>query len=254
MLRDFTQEKFDIIIQAGQSNAQGIGEGLAKEPYVPDEKVLYLNRDFTISTACETVEGNEIRANFSLTFARAYINAGMLETGRKILVLRAAVGGTGFSDKRWGMEDDLYLKMMEMIRTTLSMNPENRLVALLWHQGETDATHKATYEGHYANLMNLVNSVKTTFDVENLPFIAGDFVQDWKSANLEICTPVVDAIRAVCRDISRGGFVETDGLLSNAQAMPDNPRSQNDTIHFTREAIYELGIRYFDCFTSIISA
>ena len=51
-----------------------------------------------------------------------------MEPGRKILILRTAVGGTGFRDHRWGMTDDLYLQMMEMIRTALSLNPKNRNV------------------------------------------------------------------------------------------------------------------------------
>ena len=112
MLKDFTKEKFDIIIQAGQSNAEGCGCGPAKEPYVPSDKVFYLNRDFVITQACERVTGNEIQSNWSLSFSREYINAGMLAEDRKLLIIRSAVGGTGFLDKRWGMKDELYLCMM----------------------------------------------------------------------------------------------------------------------------------------------
>ena len=65
MLKDFTKEKFDIIIQAGQSNAEGYGFGPVKEPYVPCDKVFYLNHDLTISQACEKVSGNEIQTNWS---------------------------------------------------------------------------------------------------------------------------------------------------------------------------------------------
>lgn len=254
MLRDFTKEKFDIIIQAGQSNAEGYGFGQVKDPYVPCDKVFYLNQDFTISQACEKVKGNEIQTNWSLSFSREYINAGMLNDDRKLLILRCAVGGTGFSDNRWGMKDDLYLLMMEMIRTALALNSENRLIAMLWHQGETDAGNKVSYEIHYANLINLFNSVKSAFKVENLPFIAGDFVQEWKNENIEICIPIVDAIRAVCRDCGCGGFVESDGLLSNNQALSYYPLGWEDSIHFCRESVYEFGKRYFKCFESIVSA
>ena len=254
MLMDFTKEKFDIIIQAGQSNAEGYGFGPVKEPYVPCDKVFYLNQDLTISQACEKVTGNEIQTNWSLSFSREYIKGGMLKDGRKLLILRCAVGGTGFSDKRWGMEDDLYLHMMVMISTALSLNRENRLIAMLWHQGETDAMNKASYETHYANLTTLLESVKSTFNSEALPFIAGDFVQEWKNNNIDICTPIVDAIRAVCCDCGYGGFVETDGLMSNNQALSYYPLGWKDTIHFCRESVYELGIRYFKCFASIVSA
>lgn len=253
MLKDFTKEKFDIIIQAGQSNAEGYGFGPAKEPYVPCDKVFYLNPDFTISQACEKVKGNEIQTNWSLSFSREYIKAGMLNEDRRLLILRCAVGGTGFSDKRWGMEDDLYLRMMEMIHTALALNSENRLIALLWHQGETDAMNKVPYETHYAALITLLNSVKSTFHAEDLPFVAGDFVEEWKNDNIEICTPVVDAIRAVCRDCGRGGFVESEGLMSNNRALSYYPLGWKDQIHFSREAVYELGVRYFKCFLDTVS-
>ena len=144
------------------------------------------------------------------------------------------------------------MHMMEMIRTALALNPENRLVALLWHQGETDAICKATYEQHYSHLSTLLSLVRTTFDVPKLPFIAGDFVQQWKLANIELCTPVVDAMRAVCQDTDFCGFVESDGLESNAQACLDPILGkQNDTIHFSRASLIELSRRYFEKFILI---
>ena len=233
MLKDFTKEKFDILIQAGQSNAEGYGFGPTEEPWEPDDRVWVLNGDFTISQAAEKVTGNDIQSDFSLSFVREYIRDGRLEEGRGILILRTAVGGTGFLDGHWKPEDDLYLRMIEMTRTALELNPENRLVALLWHQGETDTSYDATFSGHYDRLMTLVKGVRETFGRPDLPFIAGDFVQDWKGLNIEVCTPVVDAIRAVCRDCGNGGFVETDGLLSNRQELDYNPLGWEDEIHFS---------------------
>ena len=246
MLKDFTKETFDIIIQAGQSNADGTGFGNTDEPYVPDGRVWYMNGDDTISLAVEKVNGNGIQSNFSLSFAREYIRAGRLAEGRSLLILRTSIGGTGFLDNRWKLTDDLYLHMMEMIRTALALNPENRLVALLWHQGETDAIYHATYDQHYNHLSTLLSSVRETFAVPELPFIAGDFVQQWIEANPEICAPVLDAIRAVCRDTARCGFVETNDLPSNDQDF-----GGGDNIHFCRRSLYELGVRYFEKFVEI---
>lgn len=103
MLKDFAQEKFDIIIQAGQSNSEGYGFGPVDNPYTPDGRVWYMNENDTISLAVEKVAFNGIQANFGLPFAREYINAGYLAEGRSLLILRAAVGGTGFQDHRWGL-------------------------------------------------------------------------------------------------------------------------------------------------------
>ena len=251
MLRDLTGEQFDIIIQAGQSNSDGTGYGPVENPWFPTEDVWYLNFDNTLSLAREAVNGNEIQSNYSLSFAREYLAKGLLEEGRKLLILRTSIGGTGFLDKRWGMTDDLYLHMMEMTRTALAMNPGNRLVAFLWHQGETDAILGADFDTHYGNLMDLLRSVREEFNVPRLPFVAGDFVQQWKKDNWDICVPVIDAMRAVCRDCGNGAFVETEGLCSNSQEDRNPPLPWEDTIHFSRKSLYLLGQRYFEAFMNL---
>lgn len=248
MLKDFTKEKFDIIIQAGQSNSEGFGMGKVEEPFVPSPKIWYLENDFTICMAQENVNGNESVANFSLTFSTDYIKNEMLHEGRKLLIIRAAAGGTGFLDDNWKMQDVLFLRMMEMIKTALSLNPENRLVAFLWHQGETDAIMYASEQEHYDNLSTLLNAVRSEFEFSNLPFIAGDFVQHWKMDNIAICEPVIAAIKRVCETSGSAQFVETDELKSNDQVL-----GNQDPIHFCREAIYLLGHKYFDAFSKIIN-
>ena len=42
MLKDFRSEVFDIVIQGGQSNADGSGFGPADEPFEPNPDILYL--------------------------------------------------------------------------------------------------------------------------------------------------------------------------------------------------------------------
>lgn len=247
MLRDFSKEDFDIIIQAGQSNSEGCGFGKVAQPFTQSENILYMNNDFSISLAQERVWGNEIVCEVSLSFCSKYIEDKRLQSGRKLLVIRAAIGGTGFLDNRWGMTDDLFLRMMEMTKTALDLNPKNRLVAFIWHQGETDASLNADRQTHFNNLSTLLNAVRTEFKSPSLPFIAGDFVKHWKMDNIEICTPVIDAIKEVCEALGNAKFVYTDELLSNDQAI-----NNGDTIHFCRESINELGLKYYKAYTEIV--
>ncbi len=246
MLRDFTKEQYDIILQAGQSNSEGYGFGEASQPYEPVDEVHYLNSDGSISVAQETVRENWTVGNFALSFCRRYIAGGRLKPGRKLLVVRAALGGTAFLDNRWGMKDDLYLQMLEMTRTALSLNPLNRLAAFLWHQGESDAWLNAGYQVHYNHVYQMVTSVRKLFDCESLPFIAGDMVQQWISENSAICKPVTEAMRDLCREIGNAAFVESEGLESNKQKI-----GIEDTIHFCRESLYQLGERYFEAYERI---
>jgi hypothetical protein len=199
------------------------------------------------------VVGNQIRGDFSLEFARRYTDDGLLEDGRSLLIIRAAVGGTGFSDKQWGLEDYLYLQMMEMTKTALNMNSDNRLIAFLWHQGEPEAGNGIDFDTHYNNLSTLVKTVRDEFGVTDLPFIAGDFVQLWKQNNIEICTPIVKAIRAVCELLRHTAFVETCGLKSNFEEYGAEADGGEDEIHFSRAALYELGDRYYCAYREIIS-
>ena len=240
MNNNFINEAFDIIIQGGQSNSEGCGIGPVNHPYEPRPDILVMDNTFKISILQEKVWENNTVGNFVQTFAEDYINNGKLEDGRKLLILMAAVGGTGFYDNRWGMKDDLFLKMTEMIKKALALNPANRTVTFLWHQGETD-TGNPVRDIHYKNLTTLVKSIRQTAKNENLPFIAGDFVQQWKQNNLEICIPIVTAIKDVCKDIGNAAFVESDGLTSNDEVL-----GNGDDIHFSREALYKMGHRYYD--------
>ncbi len=248
MLINFANENFDIIIQAGQSNSSGTGFGDALIPYIPNENVWYLTENFNIENACECVNGNQIQSNYSLSFSNEYIKHGLLKDGRKLLILRTSVGGTGFLDNRWGQNDDLFLRMMEMIKTSLEMNKHNRLVAFLWHQGETDALLGASYQTHFNNLSTLLSAVINTYECGNIPFIAGDFVKQWKDENIKCCEPVVDAIQDAFQSLPHGKFVYTDELISNAQAF-----DCDDIIHFSRESLYILGEKYFNAFNEINS-
>ena len=65
----------------------------------------------------------------------------------------------------------------------------------------------------------------------------------WHNDNIEICAPIVTAIKDVCADLGNAAFVETEGLQSNSEKV-----GNDDTIHFSREALCLLGHRYYDAF------
>ena len=257
-------EKYDIFIQAGQSNAEGSGLGPVTEEYIPDERICYLE---ALKTVITTNEGLDIQfhnepfqlmvgaehgtaenpiGDFSLTFSKAYIDAGLLAPDRKILIIRAAVGGTGFQKKHWGMEDILYLKMLEMIDYAVSLNPENQIKGVLWHQGEHDAFEGNTEEKYHHQLAMLLNSLQKRYNISKLPFVCGSFVSDWRKKNEEICAHILAALQQVASEM-QGEYVEAGDLLSN------NEKTGNgDDIHFCRESLHILGYRYFNAYQSII--
>lgn len=264
---DYKNQAFDIIIEGGQSNASGSGWGEVENEYIPDEDILYLTIEkktsegikdgiwslfleysekpmqITVANECET-DGKKI-GDFALTFAKSYKEK-YLATGRKILIIRAGVGGTGFMRKHWGVGDLVYEKMLQAIDYALSLNPDNKLVAFLWHQGEHDAFEGNTPDAFAKALAEMLNSVRERYNATYLPFISGDFVNEWKMQNIEICEPIVAKIQEVTL-ASNGEFIQTSDLLSNNQK-----NGGGDVIHFCRDALHELGRRYFSAYEKIM--
>ena len=258
----FSKKALDIIIQGGQSNAEGTGLGPVDKAYIPNEKVFYLkaekevsvlengldirylNKPFTMEVAQERQIDEDVFGDFALTFSEEYINKGFLQEDRALLIIRGAIGGTGFQKSHWGIQDKVYLKMLEMVDYALSLNNQNKVVAFLWHQGEHDAFEGNTPKRYQQQLSTMLKDVR--FRYGKMPFIAGDFVNEWKSKNLSSCEPIVDVIRRVIEDSEKTGFVETGDLLSNNQKV-----GNGDDIHFCRQSLHELGYRYFDAFYRI---
>lgn len=258
------EEVYDIIIQGGQSNAEGNGMGPVLQDYVPTGKIKYLtdnrriehfeeglkvfrnNNPISIEVAQERKVDDEACGDFSLTFAEDYINSGLLKNGRKLLIIRSAVGGTGFMNGHWGVFDYLFLRMIALTDYALSLNPNNRVVAFLWHQGEHDAVLRNSTESYFNSLNAVVKYVKCKYGAA-VPFLAADFVHEWSRKQFEIYQPIINAIRQVVCSYTNAAFIETDNLLSNNQKV-----GNGDEFHFCRDALHELGHRYFHSYKELI--
>ncbi len=271
-MNDFIKDKLDIVVIAGQSNAEGYGVGEATEEYTPDDRILWLNdkanarfenengkdvfkieypTSLSVTIADEPFNGTSKVGKLAFWFACDYVRQGELQEGRKLLILNAAVGGTGFRDNQWGLGRLLYERLKAFTSVALSWNTENRLVAFLWHQGECDSfensdwTVEKKYATHKRNLGEMITDFKKQFACPNLPFIAGGFCDEWYLKNKMPCDAVLRAIKEVCRE--HGAFVETSGLKSNNEQT-----GNGDDIHFCRDATHILGGRYYNAYEKFI--
>lgn len=265
-------KKFDIIVMAGQSNAAGCGWGPVTEEYIPDERIWQYTNNIGIRVTGtgsdlkaepilptqerwgvaeeKTVETHKV-GNLALQFAASYADK-CLQPDRKVLLVQANCGGTGYARQQWGVGNFMHTNMLEMVKKALAGDPGNRVVALLWHQGEHDAFENADwdaqkrYEVHKANLQATLADFYRQVGDKDIPFIAGDFCYEWRQKNQDACDAVAKAIRE-CAQAFGGGFVETVGLLSNNQK-----NGNGDDIHFCRESLHILGQRYFEKYMSIM--
>lgn len=261
---------YDIIIIAGQSNAVGYGCGEA-DYQLKHLDNMFLMYDDQAEDYSVDENGKEYMAiyepwkikligaengytgSLALRFADAYIDNGYLAQDRKLLIVRCAVGGTGFCKELWGVGQLLYRRMLDLTSYALSLNPENRVVAFLWHQGECDAfenpdwTQETRKESYYQNLRAVVEGVRSHCGNPNLPFLCGGFTDEWSKDFRDACDAVISAQKQVCTDVGCAAFTETAGLLSNNQAVHNG-----DTIHFCKDAVYTIGQRYFEKYQDMI--
>ena len=272
------RDKFDIIVVAGQSNAEGNGWHTADDKEIINDRVFQLvdinpievfdngkgkiiiKVKSPVETRTEPArervwEGNPI-ADFSETFADEYIRGGNLKEGRKVLIVKAAVGGTGFYQKQWGVGNSLSDRLFDMIDSALSMNEGNRIAAFLWHQGESDASANTDMTAdeicalYYDNFYRQIKTARDRYDKFAFPVIAGEFVPHWKWGleNEEKVQAVYRATQAALKDLGGGKFVSAEGLKSNDEAIRNG-----DDFHFCASSVYELGRRYYSAFTEIMN-
>lgn len=243
MLKDFSKSKFDIIIAAGQSNCAGKGKGDIEKPYQIKNNVWELTKSFYIRELEEKVDNGKATSSFYHFFVEEYLENGNLEEGRELLVITSAVGGTGFGDKNWGKNEPLSTDMLEMTKTALELNPENKVVAFLWHQGETDVQLEAPPKEYEEKLRILLTDVRENFG-RDYPMIAGDYVMEWKNKQGQKSIDIADVNKRLFEEFD-GYFVSSEGLTSNQAEVP---WAKGDIIHFSKKAVVEFGKRYYKMF------
>ena len=200
----------------------------------------------------ESVDKKTHFADFSETFADRYVKE-FLKNGRKVLIVKAAVGGSGFAKEQWGIGKPLLLRLYEMVDYALSLNKENRVVALLWHQGEHDAfenpqfNSQERYDFYFNNFTDQTKEIRSRYNHADFPVITGEFVNDWAGKWKEQCDTVERALKDACTKLGKADNVSSEGLLSNDQSIHNG-----DDIHFCADSVYELGRRYYDSYKKII--
>lgn len=272
---------YDVVVIAGQSNAVGFGCG--SQPAVStanDHRIFQLDTSHRILPASDPLHHRPTQGNavgFGLTFARLY--AQTLPANRKVLIVPAARGST--SILQWDDLDEginfqemaaiptdsteLWNALIARTRAAMQVPGTNRLVALLWHQGENDYSfmkmptrgfHRwmPDTEAYQARLRSLVNGFRAYFPSQRpVPFIAGELGSFWSAIN------GADASGALLgrfnQDLARirmlplTDVVSASGLQSNLQAG-----CSTDDAHFSAASQVELGRRYFNALMAMTSA
>ena len=265
---------FDIIVLAGQSNAEGNGVSLENRPMVVMDAYEIIDKNpygmklkkdgsyagldfvYPVETILRELQERKVNGTYnsdlSLSFAERYKQSKFYSPNRKILVIKTGYGGSGFAFDQHGVGNPLYRRMLDMIDIGLSLNKGNRIVAFLWHQGEHDAfenaqfSDKERYAYYHSNLLKEFLAIKERYKQFEFPFITGGLCRGWKKRYPNQSDAVEKATIDVCRAIGDAAFVPGDDLPTNEEVLHNG-----DDDHYSKESILIMGERYFEAFASL---
>lgn len=248
---------YDVVAVLGQSNAAGRGGGPDEQTAV-DPRLASRIRQWPASgprrgepvPATEPLLGPWPSAGTgpATTFARAYVAA----QDRPVLLVPAAVDGTGFAPTRgmtWDPDDhvtarNLFDDAVTQVRGALASRPGNRLVAVLWVQGESDVGRLAPDEYRAALVRTLTRfrgAVAGPAPGE-VPVVVGSMVPEWSAARPE--RRALDEVhRSLAEDLDAVAYVRGPAGRMNGPA---------DLIHYSTLGQREQGRRMYAAWRALL--
>lgn len=242
-----TDVGYDVILLAGQSNMSGRATADTTHFEVPDARVWQYGAAGTyasvISAALEPLaHADTVDLSNGLgpggIFARWY--AMTLPANRRVLVVPAAYGGTGFSSSAPNTWDpaagagSLYLRAIAQANAAIAAAGSNaRLAAILWHQGEQDVAMSAS--AYQAKLDALIDGFRSqiTGATTSTPFVIGSLAPEFIASTSG--APAIDGVHRNTppRKVYTAFAVGTAGYVS-------------DGTHYNAVGQRLLGRSYFD--------
>jgi hypothetical protein len=231
-----TKGAFHLFLLVGQSNMAGRGK-VDPQDRVPTPGILMLDKARAWVPAVDPMHFDKPIAGVGL--GRAFA-ARIAETHRGIPIglIPAAAGGSPIDTWQPGGYHDQTMSHPwddAIARARVALQA-GTLKAILWHQGESDAT-PALAPGYEAKLHALIARFRATLDAPDVPFIVGQLGQ-FEGVPWDDARRTVDAAhRALPGKVRRTAFVSSDGLVHGG-----------DNVHFDTASLRELGRRYADAY------
>lgn len=196
---------------------------------------------------------------FAVSFAREYVRQGMLASGRRILIVGCGHGGTGFRNNGPWMAPNgsLYQGTISRGRAAMSntdQGPTNRLIAILWHQGENDVSQPQNYMQNLSNCLNGIRNALQPTNPESVPILLGGLVpgltthKKFTEENIEPVTRINTNINfRFVPSVAMPSVRYASLTLFNHDLLADKDTGNN---HFSKTSMIEFGKRYFYIFNN----
>ena len=247
---------YDVILVAGQSNAQGCGTpfNAALDIAIPgiDQYACSGPNIGTVVSAIDPLlhpAGAPAGAiGAVMEFARSYWRD--IRTNRKILIVPVAVGATSFGsapDYSWDYDNvssttNLAKLAIQRATEAVNLSAKNRLVAIIWQQGESDRSLTPAFD-YYAKLSKVLREFRAQIPTAtNTPILVGSMVPKWIQADHGPRGEIDSQHRAIPWAFPRSVYVS---------GPTESAMSQDADIHYSALGAREMGRRLYTAFTLI---
>ncbi len=225
-----TKENFKIVVLAGQSNMAGRGF-VQDEDKIPIPRVYMLDKTGNWVPAVDPIHYD--KSNAGVCPGRSFAKE-MVDADPNIAVGLVPTSCGGSSIDHW--LPDVYFEQTKsypfddaLIRTKRALQ-DGTLEAILWRQGEADASVEKAAT-HAAKLAMLFKRFREEFDASDVPILVGELFPYKPSKGYDA---IRDAQLQVVDELSPAAFVSAEGVKLN----PDN-------VHFDRASQIEQGKRFY---------
>lgn len=226
-----SKENFRIVVLAGQSNMAGRGF-VEEADKTPIPRVYMLNKEGQWVPAVDPVHYDKPSAGVGpgRTFAQL-----LVESNPTIAVGLVPTACGGSSIDHW--EPGVFFNQTksypydDAISRTKRALEDGELEAILWRQGESDATPQKAIN-HAEKLQTLFERFRKEFNAPNLPILVGELFYEEET---EGSRAIRKAQLEVVEKSQPAAFVSAEGTVLNP-----------DRVHFDRQSQIEQGKRFFE--------
>ncbi len=226
------KNEYDVFLLIGQSNMAGRGYMIEADTLKDIEGVYILNKEGEIVPARNPLNQystvGKPYGTQQISPAFGFSEKMYKETGRKILLVVNARGGTNISS--WAKGNDKTKYYSEAVRRAKQAMKYGELKAILWHQGCGDSSDGSRSK-YISRLSKLVSDLRSDLG-EDLFFVAGELGY-WRASSPKFNIMLQD----VTKEIPNTAIVSAKGGVS---------RADDSDPHFDRDSQIMLGQRYAD--------
>lgn len=222
------KHQFHVYLLMGQSNMAGRGK-MTEADRRPVERVWMLNKQNRWVPAAHPVHFDKpaiAGVGLGIDFAKGMCRE---DPDVQIGLIPCAFGGTPLS--RWSKGGDLYKSAVARAKVAMK---DGTIKGMLWHQGESDSGTAETATTYGQRLAKMIAALRAELERPDLPFVAGKLGEFYLRSGRSPHAATVDAALAdLPNQVERAACASAEGL-----------DHKGDQVHFSAEAMRQLGKRY----------